>query len=154
MTVKDSFPKVLTLESKFPCYRSVAKMGAKIGDSIVLVNASEVEAIMKSVKKNKLIPIYEICGLVSKKYNVKACCTLTTGIFIMIAANAAKEMEIEGKKNKNPYWCTPKAGGYLNEKYPGGSKAHKELLEKEGFKIIKRGKRYQVTDFSKYLVNP
>ena len=152
MADKDGFPKILKLESNFPCYRSVTKMGAKTGDSIVLVNPSEVEAIMKSVKKGKLITIYEICEQLSRKYNVKACCTLTTGIFIMTAANAAEEIKTESKKIKNPYWRTLKTGGFLNEKYPGGSKAQKELLE-QGFKIIQRGKKYQVADFEKYLVN-
>jgi len=153
MADKDGFPKILKLESNFPCYRSVTKMGSKIGDPIVLVNPSEVETIMKSVKKGKLITIYEICKQLSIKYNVKACCTLTTGIFIMIAANAAEEMNTESKIIKNPYWRTLKAGGYLNEKYPGGSNAQKDLLKKEGFKIIQRGKKYQVADFEKYLVN-
>ena len=92
-------------------------MGAKIGDPIILVNPSEVEEIMKSVKKGNLITIYEICEQLSVKYNVKACCTLTTGIFIMTSANAAEEMKAEGKKINNPYWRTPKTGGYLNEKY-------------------------------------
>ncbi len=78
---------------------------------------------------------------------------LTTGIFIMIAANAAEEMSTESKIIKNPYWHTLKAGGYLNEKYPDGSNAQKDLLDKEGFRIIQRGKKYQAADFEKYLVN-
>ena len=49
MPDKDGFPKVLTLESKFPCYKSIARMGAKISDLIVLVNSSAVEVIIKSV---------------------------------------------------------------------------------------------------------
>lgn len=153
MADKDGFPKILKLKSNFPCYRSAKKIGAKRGDPIVLVNPSEVEAIMKSVKKGKLITIYEICEQLSRKYSVKSCCTLTTGIFVMTAANAAEEMKKENKKIKNPYWRTLKAGGFLNEKYPGGSKVQKELLEKENFRIIQRGKKYQVAEFEKYLVN-
>jgi len=57
-----------------------------------------------------------------------------------------------GKNLNIPYWRTLKADGFLNVKYPGGQDSHKKLLEKEGFKIIPRGKRYQVADFKKYLV--
>jgi alkylated DNA nucleotide flippase Atl1 len=70
----------------------------------------------------------------------------------MIAANAAEESLEEGRNLNIPYWRTLKANGFLNEKYPGGQESQKKLLEKEGFKIISRGKRYQVVDFKKYIV--
>jgi hypothetical protein len=41
----------------------------------------------------------------------------------------------------------------LNEKYPGGLEAHKKLLQKKGFKVIARGKKYQAVDFNKYLID-
>jgi len=41
----------------------------------------------------------------------------------------------------------------LNEKYPGGREAHKKLLQKKGFKVIARGKKYQAVDFNKYLID-
>lgn len=40
----------------------------------------------------------------------------------------------------------------INEKYPGGIEAQIKLLEKEGHEIIKKGKRYVVKDFEKFLV--
>jgi hypothetical protein len=46
---KPSFPKVLRLEKGFPCYNAVHKMSAEVGDNVVLVNPSEVVAIMKEV---------------------------------------------------------------------------------------------------------
>jgi hypothetical protein len=51
-----------------------------------------------------------------------------------------------------PYWRTLKADGFLNEKYPGGQEAHKRLLEGENFRVIARGKKYQVVDYEKYLM--
>ena len=72
-------------------------MGAEEGDDIVLVNPSQVVEIMKSVPKGKLITIIEICQILAQKYKVKGCCSLTTGIFIMTAANAAEEAAKEGK---------------------------------------------------------
>jgi len=89
---KPSLPKVLRLEKNFPCYKAVHKMGAEVGDEIVLVNPSEVVAIMKQVPKGSLITIVEVCRQIAMNHDVKACCSLTTGIFIMTAANAAEEL--------------------------------------------------------------
>jgi len=152
MADKENFPKILKLEARFPCYRPALKMGAMEGDDIVMGNPSEVESIMKKVPAGKLITIYEVCRKLARKHRVKACCSLTTGIFIMTAANAAEEMKKEGKKNDTPYWRTLKADGYLNEKYPGGAGAQKKLLEAEGHKVVRKGKKYRVADFEKYLI--
>ncbi len=149
---KENFPKILPLEEKFPCYNAVHKMGAEIGDLIVLANASEVTEIMKMVPKGKLITIIEICKNLAQKHGVKGCCSLTTGIFITTAANAVEEVRKENKDLDIPYWRTLKSDGYLNEKYPGGVESHKAMLEEEGFNIIKRGKRYQVENYQAYLV--
>jgi alkylated DNA nucleotide flippase Atl1 len=149
---KPSFPKVLRLEKRFPCYNAVHKMGAEVGDEIVLVNSSEVVAIMKQVPKGRLITIVEICKKIAGQHDVKGCCSLTTGIFIMTAANAVEETSKEGKSLDIPYWRTLKADGFLNGKYPGGQEAHKRLLEGENFRVIARGKRYQVVDYEKHLM--
>ena len=149
---KPSFPKVLRLEKGFPCYNAVHKTGAEAGDDVVLVNPSEVVEIMKQVPKGKLITIVEICKKIAKQHGVPACCTLTTGIFIMTAANAAEEASKEGKSLDIPYWRTLKTDGFLNGKYPGGQEAHKRLLEREDFRVIARGKKYQVDDYEKYLM--
>jgi hypothetical protein len=149
---KPSFPKVLKLEKGFPCYNAVHKMGAEVGDEIVLVNPSEVVTIMKQVPRERLITIVEICKKIGGQYDVKGYCSLTTGIFIMTAANAVEEARREGKSLGIPYWRTLKADGFLNEKYPGGQEAHKRLLEGENFRVIARGKKYQVVDYEKYLM--
>ena len=149
---KASLPKVLKLEKGFPCYNAVHKMGAEVGDDVVLVNPSEVVEIMKRVPKGKTITIIEICRKIAGQHGVAACCSLTTGIFIMTAANAVEEASKEGKSSDIPYWRTLKSGGFLNEKYPGGQEAHRKLLEKENFSVVARGKKYQVVDYEKYLM--
>lgn len=149
---KNNYPKVLRLQEKFPCYNAVHKMGANAGDDVVLVNPSEIVTIMKLVPKGKLITLAEICKTIAKKHYVKACCSLTSGIFVMTAANAAEEAVAEGKSLHIPYWRTLKINGFLNEKYPGGALAQKKLLEQEGFTIVKKGKKYVVKDFQKYIV--
>jgi len=149
---KKGLPKILKLEERFPCYNAVHKMGAKAGDEVVLVNPGEIVEVMKSVPKGKLITIVEVCKKIAKKHGVKACCSLTTGIFIMTSANATEEAAKEGKSLNVPYWRTLKAGGFLNEKYPGGAETHKRLLEKEGFKIVQKGRKFVVSDYEKYLI--
>jgi len=150
---KEGLPKVLKLKKSYPCYNAVHKMGVEEGEPVVLVNPSEVVELMKKVPKGKLITIVEICKIIAKKHNVKGCCSLTTGIFIMTAANAAEEAAQEGKELYIPYWRTLKADGVLNEKYPGGSKAQKKFLEKEGFEIIQKGKKYIVQNYEQYLLS-
>lgn len=148
MQDKKNTPKVLELEKNFPCYSALAKMGAKQGDSVILVNPRDVEKIMKEVPEGKLITLKEICNKLAKEFNTDYCCTLTAAIFTMTAANAAEE----DKNNYNPYWRTLKIGGFLNPKYPGGEQNHKRLLEKEGFRVVKKGRNYRVVDFEKYLM--
>jgi hypothetical protein len=106
---------------------------------------------MKNVPKGKLITIVEVCKKIAKKHRVKACCSLTTGIFIMTAANAAEEAANEGRDLGIPYWRTLKANGFLNEKYPSGVEAQRMLLEKEGFRVAQKGKNYVVSDFQDFL---
>jgi len=150
---KKGLPKILKLEKRFPCYNAVHKMGAEPGDEVVLVNPSEVVEIMKKVPKGRLITIVEICKKIAKNHKVKGCCSLTTGIFIMTAANAAEEANKQGGNLNIPYWRTLKADGFLNEKFPGGAEAQKEKLKNEGFNIIQKGKKYLVQNYQKFLTN-
>lgn len=142
-----SFPKVIEFNPKLPCGRALEKMGAKTGDSVVLVPPLEVNEIMKKVLEGKLVTLSGICEKLAQKHKTKFCCTLTTGIFVMTAANAAEETNSDV-----PYWRTIKNKGELNEKFPGGNERHKRLLEKEGHTIIKKGKKYYVKDFEEKLI--
>jgi alkylated DNA nucleotide flippase Atl1 len=107
---------------------------------------------MKKVPKGKLITINEIRTALARKHNATIGCPITCGIFAWIAAHAAEEAAAEGKKNITPYWRTLKVGGVINEKYPGGVEAQEKLLQKEGHKVIQKGKKCVVVDFEKYLV--
>ena len=120
------------------------------GQRVVLVNPSEVVEVMK-VPRGKLITINEICRKIAQNHRVSGCCSLTTGIFIMIAANAAEEAKREGKDMDLQYWRTLKSNGFLNEKYPGGSMAQMEMLRKEGFHVERHGKKFAVGGFEKYF---
>jgi len=151
MADKQNMPKILRLEKGFPCYNAVHKMGAQVGDEIVLVNPREVEHWMAQVPQGKLATLQEICKKLAQAYNVPGCCTLTAGIFTMTAANAAEEMKAGGKPNDLPYWRTLKSNGELNPKYPGGVEGHAALLEKEGYTILRKGQKAFVKDYEQYL---
>jgi alkylated DNA nucleotide flippase Atl1 len=114
----------------------------------------EVDEIMRKVPKGKLVTINEIRQILAKKHKATIGCPITTGIFSWIAANAAGEMEREGKRRITPYWRTLKTGGILNEKYPGGLENLKKRLEAEGHTVIQKGrsKYFMVKDFEKSLV--
>lgn len=146
-----NFPKTLELEARFPCYRALKAMGAEPGDSVVLAPALEVEAVMKQVPEGRLITLTKICEQLADKHHTQFCCTLTTGIFINIVANAAEEMSRDV-----PYWRTIKNDGQLNAKYPGGAETQKTRLENEGHTILTKGRKhikYYVKDFEKYIIN-
>ena len=129
------------------------KMSRRWGTGTVVIPApKEVDEIMKEVPKGKLITINQIRAKLAQKHNATIGCPITTGIFAWIAANAAEEAAAEGREDITPYWRTLKSGGVINEKYPGGVEAQRELLEKEGHKVIQKGKKYIVVDFEKCLV--
>ncbi|MBA7666260.1 hypothetical protein ES703_74339 [subsurface metagenome] len=68
----------------------------------------------------------------------------------MTIANAVDEVAREGKDLSIPYWRTLKSEGFLNEKYPDGVEAHKRLLEKEGFRVRQKGKKYFMENYQNY----
>ena len=141
----------MRLEEGFPCYRTLHKLGVEAGDDVVLVNPSEVVELMKLVPEGKLTTLAEIVKEIAKRHGVRACCTLTSGIFVMTAANAAEEAIQKGIDLGIPYWRTLKIGGYLNDKYPGGVESHRCLLEKEGHKVIGKGKSMRVEGYEAVL---
>jgi alkylated DNA nucleotide flippase Atl1 len=145
------YPKFLKLEENFPCYRALRKMGAEIGDGVVIAPATEVYELMSRVPRGSLQTLEQVCIKLAEKHDTPYCCTLTTGIFITVAANAAGEMNSE-----LPYWRTVKNNGELNKKYPGGMEKQKELLAREGHEFTKKGRkhiRYLVKNYKDKLIS-
>jgi alkylated DNA nucleotide flippase Atl1 len=129
------------------------KMSKRWGTgTVVIPKPMEVNEIMRSVPKGKLITINEIRAALAKKHGATIGCPITTGIFASIAAHAAEEQRQQGEKDLTPYWRTLKMGGVINEKYPGGVEGQKKLLEKEGHKVVQKGKKYVVVNYEKSLV--
>lgn len=144
-------PKVVSFTEE-QVKRAKSRWNIKVGDTMIIPSPIEVNQLMKKVSKGKLITINEIRNILKLKYNTTIACPITTGIFAWISAYAAEEELKSGKKRITPYWRTLKSNGEINNKYPGGVKKQIKLLEAEGFEIIRKGKKFFVKDFEKYLV--
>ena len=129
------------------------KMSKRWGTGTVVIPAPiEVDEMMRKVPAGKLVTINEIRAALARKHKATICCPMTTGIFAWVAAHAAEEREQSGAKDIAPYWRTLKTGGVLNEKYPGGAEAQTLRLEREGHKIIKKGKKHVIFNYEKSLI--
>ncbi len=146
--------KLADVEGLPKVVKITAKMGRRWGatGTVVVPAPKEVDAIMKQVPKGKLITINEIRARLARKHGATIACPMSTGILARVAAGAAEEDAAEGKKTITPYWRTLKAGGELNEKYPGGIRNLKARLQAEGHSVIMKGKKHVVRDYEKSLM--
>ena len=139
-------PKVSVIEGK---------LSKRWGEGTCAIPAPrEVDEIMKSVPKGRLITTKEIQAAIAKKHHATMACPMCCGIFAWIAAHAADEAESEGAKRITPYWRTLKTGGELNLKYPGGLDALRTRLEAEGHRVVAKGKKWIVADYERCLASP
>lgn len=143
--LKDSkdMPKFQTITDK----KSIEKYG---GDRMYFAPPKDYDKVMKRVPFGKLITVGTIREYFADKSGADFTEPITAGIFVSIVAWASFQRE----QDKTPYWRTLKADGELNAKYPGGVEAQKELLEKEGHTIIKKGRqniRYYVMNYEDSL---
>lgn len=108
------------------------------------------DELMKKVPEGMLITVGQLRAYLAKKNNADFTDPMTAGIFINIVAWASYQR----KEDLTPYWRTLKSDGELNDKYPGGIKAQKRLLEEEGHTVLSKGKKtikYYIQDYQKSL---
>ena len=145
LLIDNGLPKVSVIEGK---------MSKRWGDGTCVIPAPrEVDEIMTSVPKGRLITTKEIQATVAQKHHATMACPMCCGIFAWIAAHAADEAETEGAKRITAYWRTLKTGGELNPKFPGGVEALKVRLEAEGHRVVAKGKKWIVADYEHCLVS-
>lgn len=139
-------PKVVRLERK-----QKDKWGN--ADTMIVPTPVEVDEIMRSVPKGKVITINRIREKLALKHETDVACPITTGIFSWISAHASVDDEKAGKKKVTPWWRTLKQGGELNPKYPGGIREQAKRLRKEGLVVVPGKKKNTVVikDFETYL---
>ena len=124
-----------------------------VAGKMLIPSPLDVDALIRKVKRGKLVTQDEIRRRLAKDFKVNVACPITTGIFVRIAAEAAEEDLRGGKRQITPYWRVIKPDGSLNEKFPGGTKAQAASLRKEGHRIQPgKGKKPPlVKDFEKFL---
>lgn len=141
--LKDSkdMPKIKIITDE----ASIRKYG---GEKMFFAPPAEYDRVMRLVPEGKVITVGAIRDYFAKENGADFTDPITAGIFVSIAAWASFQRE----GDETPYWRTLKAGGELNEKYPGGSAAQKAKLEAEGHSVIAKGRtniRYFVKDYEK-----
>lgn len=136
-------PKIQVITDK----KSIRKYG---GDKMYFAPPIAYDQVMRRVPYGKLITVGAIREYFARQNGADFTEPITAGVFVSIAAWAS----CQRKEDKTPYWRTLKANGELNEKYPGGIDAQRELLEKEGHTVVKKGRsniRYYVKDYEQAL---
>lgn len=144
MNNSKDMPKFVDLDNE-----AAKKWGGK---KMIIAPPLYYNEIMKMVPEGKLVTTDQIRKYVAEKNHANITCPLTAGIFINICAWASSQRE----EDITPYWRTIKSDGMLNMKYPGGMEAQKKLLEKEGHKIITKGKtniKYYVDSYENKLID-
>lgn len=143
-------PRVVKIEGK---------MRRKWGEgTVVIPSPREVYEIMKSVPEGKVTTVNAIRSALARRHGATICCPITTGIFAWVSAHASEEERAKGGVGI-PYWRMLKAGGIVNEKYPGGIDAQKEMLEGEGHRLapkVSKGRTvgYVVLDIAETFHTP
>lgn len=126
---------------------SIEKYG---GSRMYFAPPIDYDAVMRKIPYGKVITV----GKIREYFAQKSCADftepITAGIFVSIAAWASYQRT----GDETPWWRTLKAGGELNEKYPGGAAAQKAKLEAEGHTVVRKGRkniRYYVKDYESAL---
>lgn len=122
--------------------------------TMIIARPRDVDAMMRLIPRGKVTTTDELRAALAEKYHTDLTCPLTTGIFAWIAAHASAEGAAAGEKKITPYWRTLKSKGEINPKFPGGVEAVAALLEKEGQKVVQRGKKWYVADYQSKVVQP
>ena len=134
-------------EHAYPAERKMTSKGM-----MYISTPKEINEIIVEIPKGKLITTKQIVERLTSKHKVDFTCPLTTGIFISILANAAKEEMDSGKKKIVPFWRVIKPNGEIYDVHMRVPSRQEDLLEIEGYKFSKKYKLPRVIDFEKYLV--
>jgi len=124
----------------------------KAKQTLVVPSPDEVEAIIRRVRRGRLITMGQVGDLLRKAHGADVACPMTTGIFASLIAHAAEEEEQAGRRRVPPWWRLLKAGGELNPKYPGRGQTQRARLLAEGHRVVRKGKKLVVADYDRSLV--
>ena len=131
------------------------RMQVRLGKGrMVIPRPLDVDALIRRVRKGQLVTVLQLREELAKQSKVDVACPLCTGIFVRIAAEAANEERLAGKKKVTPFWRVITGEGRLNPKFPGGTNAQKSALISEGHKFSRAAgkKPPAVANFEEALV--
>ena len=111
-----------------------------------------IDEIVKCIPKGELMTAGKLRAIMAEKFDADYACPMTTGIFLRIAAEYANEQMNNGVKSVTPFWRVIRDDGSLIDKLPGGIEHQAELLAKEGFTFVPKGKsNIRVKAFENYI---
>jgi len=93
---------------------------------MVVPTPSDVDEVMRTVPRRKLITIRQIGESLAKKHGTTIACPVTTAILAWMISHTAHREALAGRVKVTPYWRSLKAGGELNPKYPRGNRESPE----------------------------
>jgi len=127
---------------------------SRFGKGMMLIPTPKlVDSLIRRVPKGKLVTVSELRRKLAADFAVDVTCPLTTGIFVRIAAEAAEEDRMNGRKRISGYWRVIKDDGSLNPKFPGGVAQQSRYLNREGLAIVRNGKKPpKVKEFERRLI--
>lgn len=109
---RKDMPKFQTITDR----ASIEKYG---GDRMYFAPPMDYDEVMRRVPYGKVVTVGAIREYFARKSGADFTEPITAGIFVSIAAWAS----FQRGTDETPWWRTLKAGGELNEKYPGGALA-------------------------------
>ncbi len=123
------------------------RMKNRWGEGTLVIPAPiEVDKLMRRVPRGRVTTVNQLRAALAKQHKAT--------IAAWIAANAADETLAERPNARvTPYWRTLKAGGVLNEKYPGGVSAQRARLRAEGHEVVRKGKHFVVAGAEEAIFN-
>jgi len=105
---------------------------SRFGQGMMLIPTPKlVDNLIRRIPKGKLVTVSELRRRLAADFAVDMTCPLTTGIFVRIAAEAAEEDRMNGRKRITGYWRVVKEDGTLNPKFPGGVNQQSHYLRRE-----------------------
>lgn len=111
-----------------------------------------IDEIVKGIPKGELMTAGKLRAIMAEKFDADYACPMTTGIFLRIAAEYANEQMNNGVKCVTPFWRVIRDDGSLIDKLPGGIEHQAELLAKEGFTFIPKGKtNLRIKNFEDFI---
>ncbi len=148
LTDKKDLPKVVPAPASM-----VGRWGITSEEETLLIpSPEEVDQMMKRVPEGSLTTLPEIRAALAEEHQASVCCPLTTGIFAVIAAQAAEEEAREsGSEAITPWWRTLQGDGRLHPKFPGGMDLQAARLEAEGHQVSGRGSTRHVDAWERHL---